>query len=45
MTWKNKINSTNAYYLRFSDYHTKMETKRGKIIMEQQHDTLEQHND
>jgi hypothetical protein len=36
MTWKIKINNTNAYYLRFNDYHTKMETKRRKTIMEQQ---------
>jgi hypothetical protein len=45
MTWKIKIDGTNAYYLKLNEFQTKMETKRRKIIMEQQQNTLEEYND
>ncbi len=39
MNLKSKINNTNAYYFRFRDYHSRMETEKRKTIMEQ-HDPI-----
>jgi len=44
MIWKNKMNNTNGYQLRFNDYQTRMEMKKLKTRLKLDNE-LKHHND